>query len=704
MQSTVRLRTVGALSLLFTYVFFLEYLPPFRRVRIPYDLEGFHYPLADYAFQSLRAGRFPEWDPTMYCGLSFVGNSQAALFYPPIWLVFAANFGRQVLSYQSLEDLVFAHIWLAFLLCYVWLRHQGLTALPGVLGASVFAYSGFMVAQLQHLGLIAGYTWMPLGLWGIDQAVRERRWRPLWKLAVASALCFLGGYPPAWFVFAVCMVSYAGWRWRAAFGTILALGASLLIAMIQLLPAWEATALKAPEIRYGAGIRDPVFYLSYLLPNYFDFAMHADPAAHPDGEYLYLGAPAFLGLFCLVWHRSWRGLIPSLTVAGVSLVAVTNPFGLVWEVIRHFSLLAQICRSWYFLAGLTLAAAPLTAFGLEACLKPARRPAPRWLVLLAIGLLAGWSVRELLAWLPGGSGFRAGWSSAVEPAITLALFAAAVYMLPGQRGVLRAGLIAVVLLSVGVEYKVFGTSKRFNANQGSAYRKYSSGSFPTIDDGAYRQLLAAPEYRVVTDVSGPFPQEFHHCALRTPQGFDPFLPTQYQKLMGRIAHFRSNWEIDIDPADEASLRLLGVRYFVTSESGPLYPRLSTNPSFRLLEPSQRFHKVFELKGAQPTYGWVPPDGARSVQRRAWSPEVRGFLVRSQTGGRFALVEQFFPGWQATVDGMPARIERWDEAFQAVWVPAGEHQVEFRFHSLGLRAGALVSLAALLGLGLVMRKK
>jgi hypothetical protein len=55
---------------LFTWLFFFEYSPPVRWVHIPYDLNGFHYPLADYAFQSQRHGRFPLWDPTIYCAMS----------------------------------------------------------------------------------------------------------------------------------------------------------------------------------------------------------------------------------------------------------------------------------------------------------------------------------------------------------------------------------------------------------------------------------------------------------------------------------------------------------------------------------------------------------------------------------------------------------------------------------------------------------
>src|SRR5260370_34881550 len=113
MEQASRLRLVAPLSLLFTYLFFFDYLPPSRRVHIPYDLEGFHYPLADYAFQAIRHGRFPEWDPTIYCGLSFVGNVQAALFYPPTWLILVINLGRQALSYQGRQDHVFMHVWLA---------------------------------------------------------------------------------------------------------------------------------------------------------------------------------------------------------------------------------------------------------------------------------------------------------------------------------------------------------------------------------------------------------------------------------------------------------------------------------------------------------------------------------------------------------------------------------------------------------------
>ena len=64
--------------------------------------------------------------------------------------------------------------------------------------------------------------------------------------------------------------------------------------------------------------------------------------------------------------------------------------------------------------------------------------------------------------------------------------------------------------------------------------------------------------------------------------------------------------------------------------------------------------------AKPPYGWG--DGSGEARPTAWMPENRAFQVRSDRGGRFFLIEQFFPGWRATVDGRPSGIERWKGAF------------------------------------------
>ncbi|MBI3694610.1 MAG: YfhO family protein, partial [Acidobacteria bacterium] len=66
--------------------------------------------------------------------------------------------------------------------------------------------------------------------------------------------------------------------------------------------------------------------------------------------------------------------------------------------------------------------------------------------------------------------------------------------------------------------------------------------------------------------------------------------------------------------------------------------------------------------------------------------------------------QFYPGWRATVDGKPAQIERWEQTFQSVQVPAGEHRIRFEFRSFGLRAGIVISMVSLVALVILTRRK
>ncbi len=409
--SMIRTRYVAALSLLFTVLFFIEYTPLLPRMRIPYDLEEFHYPLADYAFQALKQGRFPQWDPTIYCGLSFADNITTGIYYPPTWLMFALKWGSEKLSYRALEYLALAHVWLAFLLCYAWLHgRRKLHWLASILGAGGYAFGGYLMGQLQHLGLLAGYAWLPLAFLSVDEAEEKGDWRPLWKLALASAMCWLGGYPPFWIVFALCSAAYAFARragMRLGMWTSAALACSLLFSAVALLPALEATRLKIPELKYSriSGFAHPEYYLSYFIPNYFKFDLGVDPATTALRDYLYLGGAGIVGLALLLRRKKFRDVAPLLAVLLVSLLFLVNPTGLLgWAI--EYTPLAQVMVDWDFLAGVSAALAALAAFGIDFALARTAKRAPSWSVLVAIALALAWSVRLLVLW--NGPGVASG--------------------------------------------------------------------------------------------------------------------------------------------------------------------------------------------------------------------------------------------------------------------------------------------------------
>jgi hypothetical protein len=689
-------KAIALASFVFTYLFFFEYIPPVRWVHIPYDLNGFHYPLADYAFQRLRQGHFPLWDPIIYCGMSFVGNIQAALFYPPTWIMFLFNWGRERLSYQSMEDLLIAHVWLGFFLCYLWLRGKRLAELPCILGAGVFAYSGYMCTQLQHFGLVGAYVWMPLALWGVDQAVERRSWLPLWKVTIASAMAFLAGYPPTWVVFAVAVGIYSlagAWRWKAAAGTIAAVVLSLALCAIQILPTWETTALRDPELRFGLGIKGWDIILSYALPNYFNFGLKMPVETNPEKDYFYLGVPALVGLIFLIRRRRFRELAPPLAILAVSLIVAGNPYELVWNAIRHSILLPDLVRSWYFLAGVTLAFAPLTAYALDDFLSR-KRSVPWWLAPASVALMAVWAVYELFRW--ERQNLAAGWRSGIYLLVTLALFLAGMYAFRAEEGRRRTWMAVALILFVGADYKAFGTSKRFDAGSGDAQR-WSSTSLPGMSPEVYRQLRVNSDYRVVSDFdTGPLPDDLRHIGLATPQGFDPLLTTSLRKMVETYGHFRTDRMFEIDPDNYDAMRLFGVKYVISSEYSKQFSKLQDNSHYRLLGSVPTYYKVYEYLDAQPPFSWEG-GAVTELERGEWEPEVRTFRVRAASGGKLALHEQFFPGWTATIDGKATAIESWAGAFQSVAVPAGEHTVEFRYRSRLLGLGGGISVVAMIGL-------
>ena len=716
---------VAIASFLGIGLFFLEYLVPVHRggaglVHLPYDLSGYHFPLASYLFLNLKEGHFPLWDPTMYAGMPFVANVQAAIFYPGTWLLLAVNWGRDQLRYLSLEHFTILHVWLAFFLCYVWLRGKKVDPMACLLGSSVYALSGYLCTQLQHFGIVAGYAWFPFALWGIDQAVEEQRWRPLWKVVAASALVFLAGYPPTWMVFAMIVLLYALFypnrfpsRFALTGAVLVALIVSLGIASIQILPAMQVSEFRTPQQRYGAGMQDPLFFLSYFVPNYFNFGLDQPLDTNVGMEYLYLGAPGLLGLGLLFRRRpaSSPSILPPLAILAGSLIMAINPFGAVWAVIRHSDLLADVLRSAYFLAGVTLAAALLAAIGLDAYLKATPRARStvwmrrtRYAAVIAMGL---WALAELFRW---PNDFAASGTSGIDAAISVAvvgfgLYAYRLHARDEQRPALVMWLAIAVLISSAVDYKVFGTSKRFDASQ---------GPFPTADftqgfnPEGLSGLRVHRQWRVLLDNFAPKPPDLRHAGLSTPQGFDPFLSDAYRAFATQYAEYDGDRNFWFDPGapDGEALRLLGVRYVISSEQGRAYQELVEDPRFTLVGKPDSYFQVFEYRDAAPPYGWLARDPSDRVELLDWSPERRSFRVSTRRGGRLTLSEQWFPGWEVEFDDDGRRIasDRWKDVFQSVQVPAGEHVVTFTYRSTLLWPGAAISLVSLLGLVWFMRRK
>jgi hypothetical protein len=75
-------------------------------------------------------------------------------------------------------------------------------------------------------------------------------------------------------------------------------------------------------------------------------------------------------------------------------------------------------------------------------------------------------------------------------------------------------------------------------------------------------------------------------------------------------------------------------------------------------------------------------------------------VRSSAPAILVVAEAWYPGWRATVNGIPAEVLPANVWMRAVRVPAGESRVELHYVEPSLARGAAISLCALLVLGAI----
>ncbi len=70
--------------------------------------------------------------------------------------------------------------------------------------------------------------------------------------------------------------------------------------------------------------------------------------------------------------------------------------------------------------------------------------------------------------------------------------------------------------------------------------------------------------------------------------------------------------------------------------------------------------------------------AGTVEFTSYAPKKIELRAKAPAPSVLLLNDQFHPGWNVTVDGKPAQLLRCNYLMRGVQVPAGDHQVEFRF--------------------------
>lgn len=681
----------------------------------------YFWPWRLFLHRELLSGHFPLWNPLISAGVPFLGCVQAAVFFPTeLPLAWLAPVPWSLLS-------AFLKVFAAGLFASLHARRLGASAPGAALSGVSFALSGFMVAWLGHPHANAACL-LPMLFWSLGRAFDASAPRAWVWVALAVGGILLGGHPPTALHVLTAGAAYAvflsRWRPRLLAAAALAAFAGFCLAAPALLPyihyvGHSSTAGASSSLARWATHLSPWALLHTLIPLASGSPVHG-------GEIL---AAAFrLGPETNFLERAaWVGLVPSALAglafwsrredgevrfhAGLVLIGIAASLGLpplpwLW---KHLPLFASVNPTRLVL---------LACFGVSilaglAGERAAEPRAVRWMggLILAALLACAWRYGAVWGDLTRAERVFAGgqWLFAcAEAGVALAFL----LKTPWRRRAVWAAAAFLLRLAWGLNpaapvsslYPSTPALERLAREQGEG-RVFALGwALPPdtamalgLRDARGRDFASLRRYEeVVTGSSGDF--DFYSTALSVPETSRLLAISAAAATAKTAQRVPPGWQ--------------------TVHDGDMFVFRAPQPGRRaVFVPAARRADGGSVLAAVREPGFDPAkllwvdDGpvseaassARGTARivSEGTDEVR-VEVRSDAPGWLLLLDSWYPGWSAGVDGVPAQVRRADHAFRAVPVPAGDSIVSFTYRSNSLKAGLVLAALASMGLAWAWR--
>lgn len=677
----------------------------------------------------LLSGRFPFWNPLILCGVPFAANPQTAAFFPLTWLLLAL----EPAAWSVFA--AFAKLFAAGLFTALHARRLGAGKRGAALAGVAFALSGFMVAWLGHPHTDAACL-LPALFWALGRASDRPSPRAWSVVAGAATLALVGGHPPTALHVLAAAAAYALFLSRRRpdaerrpflTGAGLALLAGAALAAPALLPwfeylAWSSTGAASAALARWSTRLPPGALVHLLMPLASGSPAHGAEVLQaafglgPSANFLeragWVGLPA-LALAALAVARRGREaevrFHAALALFGLAAAFGVPPLPWLWRLLPGFSSANPTRLLLLFAFG----AATLAGLAAEDA-EPASPRLLRGAAAVALAALVAACAAVLRLgpqWTPGEVGFFLGQAAAFVAEAGVALWllarpgarrwapmAAALFLLRAGLGLNPTAPAALLypptpgteaLAALQGEGRVIGLGHALAPDAGMALglRDARGRDFSTLR--RYEELL--------TGRAGDF--DFFQEAASLPSAW-PLLG-----LSALAATPRSAGGVPADWTPVAEGDLLVYRAPVPGRRALFVPQAVTALPEQVL-------KAVRAPGFDPERAILLDDwfsapvtaGARGDARVTYEDSGEVVVsVRSDGPGWLLLLDSWYPGWRAEVNGAPEAVRRGDYAFRAVPVPAGESTVRFRYVPFWAWIGLFCAGLSAAGLALAWRR-
>jgi hypothetical protein len=665
---------------------------------------------------SLARGELPLWLPLEGGGRPMLAHFESGFLYPPTALYVAASDPRWLFLYY------WSKLALIGLFTFLFLRAMRVGALPAFLGSVAFTFSGFPIAWLywQTTNVV---FFLPLSLWCLECYLQSRRVSYLGGLAVGAACAFFAGHPGTLIHLLVIDALYLllrGSAWPGdggrldlrALGAIM--GAYLLgwgLAGVQLVPAME---LILGSDFFAERETDPLALREIFL-QVFPYLKGHFTAGYWFGvgrTYPEL-ASGYIGLTMLAFAAFGRdataapGYYRAWIVIGLVCLVAAYRIPFLWEWLRLIPIVGD-SNLHRLQAGFSFAMAVAGAMGIDRFLAALRAGAVHDLAtfrrrrrtvlgIAGVFLVAG-GAAVYLQW-PYKQSYATVFLLAMAPVALANLLGVGLFDRLRSHRAVAAGIVALVLC----ETWLYSAAITRTSDPRTFYPETPAVSL-------LREALDGYRLRSV-DLTG---------------GIPPNVTTAYGLHDARIhTNLRHGFDVAREPIKEdreaALLCLLGTRYFIGTSGSAVAGFLADRGSdmtgvetahrgagWVLMERQAAMPRAYladsiaadDLLRACEPQGFTPPPAAAVLDDG--NGRVRVEVGNAREGQYVVVSDNFYPGWQATVNGEPRTIEpTGDLAFRAVRLKEGRQVVEMEYAPGSVKWGAVLSAVSTVLLGILL---
>lgn len=724
---------------------------------LTWDSIAYFYPSRALLGRAVRSGELPLWNPYQMCGMPFLADYQSAVLYPPN-LLFAVAPTDRAFGLLAFLHLLAAGSFTFVFLRGLGVGKIGATFGGTAFMLSAFAITWL---ELPVFLSTAVWLPLALHYSRIAHETRAARYTGLAAIAIALSLVGGHPQIAFYCLLAVALywvyLTIVGWPKtsipRSLIFMCMTFAIGLALAAPQLLPSAELSALShrggstATAEGYAAysALAMPWQSLAMLFaPSIFGsgFAQYAEYCGY-IGILTLLLIPIAFGLKSRAQRHSWFfGTLGALALLMALGTGVNQVF---YFAIPGFSHSGSPARALFLFM---FSASILGAVGLDRIVGDSDDEKRGGMVFT---LLCGGIVVLASAVALAEGGLVSSWADltatqmlrsllpAILPFIGLLVIGLLVLVLTAMGKLSRDVVGALAICIVAADLLAFGMWYNPTCKRSEVYPKTATTSFLQGKSGSARIMPLNDDWSLSGFPNAVLPPNSATAyRLYDVQGYDAFYPVRYKALLdaagGRDSCPRENGNMVFarNPASPV-YDLLGVRWIVslTPVQGArktadgcfvvmnkkAFPRAFLTHMVeyadqkemlqRIVEGDQLLQRVALIDANDGGYldPWqtdqqtataiVTADRAEIVKYTCNTVTVK---VEASRAGILVLTDQFYPGWEATVDGKRANVGRVDYILRGVAVQAGKHTVKFTYtpdsfyRGLRLMKMALVLLA------------